>query len=108
MSAVEPARQLSDGGPFERQARCPHSQQVGPRAAAQPLRFDMSDKVEVRLTVNGRDYAILVEPRKTLVDAIREDCGQTGTHIGCEHGICGACRSEERRVGKDGSCWSCT
>ncbi|HKA71199.1 MAG TPA: (2Fe-2S)-binding protein [Xanthobacteraceae bacterium] len=51
----------------------------------------MSDKVEVRLTVNGRDYAILVEPRKTLVDAIREDCGQTGTHIGCEHGICGAC-----------------
>ena len=32
-----------------------------------------------------------VEPRRTLVDAIREDCGQTGTHIGCEHGVCGAC-----------------
>ena len=32
-----------------------------------------------------------MEPRKTLVDAIREDCGQTGTHIGCEHGICGTC-----------------
>ena len=32
-----------------------------------------------------------VEPRKTLVDAIRDDCGQTGTHIGCEHGVCGAC-----------------
>ena len=32
-----------------------------------------------------------VEPRRTLADAIREDCGQTGTHIGCEHGICGAC-----------------
>ena len=51
----------------------------------------MTDKVDIILTINGRDYAIRVEPRKTLVDAIREDCGQTGTHIGCEHGICGAC-----------------
>jgi aerobic carbon-monoxide dehydrogenase small subunit len=51
----------------------------------------MSDKVDITLTVNGRDYAIRVEPRKTLVDAIRDDCGQTGTHIGCEHGICGTC-----------------
>jgi carbon-monoxide dehydrogenase small subunit len=51
----------------------------------------MSDKRDVTLTVNGRDYAIRVEPRKTLADAIREDCGQTGTHIGCEHGVCGAC-----------------
>ena len=32
-----------------------------------------------------------MEPRRTLADAIREDCGQTGTHIGCEHGVCGAC-----------------
>ena len=51
----------------------------------------MNDKVDIRLNVNGRDHAIRVEPRKTLVDAIRDDCGQTGTHIGCEHGICGAC-----------------
>jgi carbon-monoxide dehydrogenase small subunit len=51
----------------------------------------MSQKTEIVLNVNGRDYEIGVEPRKTLVDAIREDCGQTGTHIGCEHGICGAC-----------------
>ena len=51
----------------------------------------MSDKVEFTLTVNGREHAIRVEPRKTLVDAIREDCGLTGTHIGCEHGVCGAC-----------------
>ena len=51
----------------------------------------MSQKSDIVLNVNGRDYAISVEPRKTLVDAIREDCGQTGTHIGCEHGICGAC-----------------
>ena len=51
----------------------------------------MSEKIDVTLTINGRDHAIRVEARKTLVDAIREDCGQTGTHIGCEHGICGAC-----------------
>jgi carbon-monoxide dehydrogenase small subunit len=51
----------------------------------------MSEKVDITLTINGRDYAIRVEPRKTLVDAIRDDCGQTGTHIGCEHGICGTC-----------------
>jgi aerobic-type carbon monoxide dehydrogenase small subunit (CoxS/CutS family) len=51
----------------------------------------MSDKVDVTLTINGRNHAIRVEPRKTLVDAIRDDCGQTGTHIGCEHGVCGTC-----------------
>jgi aerobic carbon-monoxide dehydrogenase small subunit len=51
----------------------------------------MTGKLDITLTVNGRAYAISVEPRKTLVDAIREDCGQTGTHIGCEHGVCGAC-----------------
>ena len=51
----------------------------------------MTDKVDLKLRINGRDHAVRVEPRKTLVDAIREDCGQTGTHIGCEHGVCGAC-----------------
>jgi len=51
----------------------------------------MSGKVDIVLTINGRDHAIRVEPRRTLADAIREDCGQTGTHIGCEHGVCGAC-----------------
>jgi carbon-monoxide dehydrogenase small subunit len=51
----------------------------------------MTDKANVTLTINGRDHTISVEPRKTLADAIREDCGLTGTHIGCEHGICGAC-----------------
>jgi carbon-monoxide dehydrogenase small subunit len=48
-------------------------------------------KSSIKLTINGRDHDIMVEPRRTLVDAIREDCGQTGTHIGCEHGVCGAC-----------------
>ena len=51
----------------------------------------MTDKVDLKLRINGRDHAVRVEPRKTLVDAIREDCGLTGTHIGCEHGVCGAC-----------------
>jgi carbon-monoxide dehydrogenase small subunit len=51
----------------------------------------MTDKSALTLTINGRDHAITVEARRTLADAIREDCGQTGTHIGCEHGICGAC-----------------
>jgi carbon-monoxide dehydrogenase small subunit len=48
-------------------------------------------KRDVTLSINGRGYTIRIEPRKTLVDAIRDDCGQTGTHIGCEHGVCGAC-----------------
>jgi carbon-monoxide dehydrogenase small subunit len=43
------------------------------------------------LFVNGRRYPIQVEPRRTLSDALREDCGLTGTHVGCEHGVCGAC-----------------
>lgn len=51
----------------------------------------MSQKAAITLNINGRGYLIEVEPRRTLADAIREDCGQTGTHIGCEHGICGAC-----------------
>ena len=51
----------------------------------------MSERAEITLTINGRTYVISVESRRTLVDAIRDDCGQTGTHIGCEHGVCGAC-----------------
>jgi carbon-monoxide dehydrogenase small subunit len=51
----------------------------------------MTKKIDITLTINGQDYSVAVEPRRTLADAIREDCGQTGTHIGCEHGVCGAC-----------------
>ena len=51
----------------------------------------MIDKVDITLTINGEEHGVVVEPRRTLADAIREDCGQTGTHIGCEHGVCGAC-----------------
>ena len=51
----------------------------------------MSEQTDISLMIDGQVYAIRVEPRRTLVDAIREDCRQTGTHIGCEHGVCGAC-----------------
>jgi carbon-monoxide dehydrogenase small subunit len=46
---------------------------------------------EIELHVNGESHRILVEPRQTLADALRDDCGLTGTHLGCEHGVCGAC-----------------
>ncbi len=46
---------------------------------------------QVSLTVNGISRSATVEPRKTLADTLREDFGLTGTHLGCEHGVCGAC-----------------
>ena len=46
---------------------------------------------KLALTVNGERHVIDVEPRHTLADALRERCGKTGTNLGCEHGICGAC-----------------
>jgi carbon-monoxide dehydrogenase small subunit len=49
------------------------------------------DNVAVELVVNGKAHSIRVEPRKLLSDALREDCRLTGTHVGCEHGVCGAC-----------------
>jgi carbon-monoxide dehydrogenase small subunit len=48
-------------------------------------------KVSVQLRINQEDYQVFVEPRKLLSDVIREDVGLTGTHVGCEHGECGAC-----------------
>lgn len=45
----------------------------------------------ISLTVNGQLRAVDVEPRKLLVDVLREDLGLTGVHIGCEHGVCGTC-----------------
>jgi aerobic carbon-monoxide dehydrogenase small subunit len=51
----------------------------------------MTAKIDLVLTVNGQAYEIRVEPRRTLADALRDDCGLTGTHLGCEHGVCGAC-----------------
>ena len=51
----------------------------------------MTELIEIALSVNGRSYALRLEPRRTLLDAIRDGCGLTGTHMGCEHGVCGAC-----------------
>jgi aerobic-type carbon monoxide dehydrogenase small subunit (CoxS/CutS family) len=45
----------------------------------------------IRVTVNGTPHELTVEARRTLADMLRHDLGYTGTHLGCEHGICGAC-----------------
>lgn len=45
----------------------------------------------VRLSVNGRQCEVLIAPNRTLADVLREDLELTGTHLGCEHGVCGAC-----------------
>ncbi|TDE34944.1 (2Fe-2S)-binding protein [Antarcticimicrobium sediminis] len=51
----------------------------------------MTEPVSISLTVNGATHDLVVAPRKTLADVLREDLGLTGTHVGCEHGVCGAC-----------------
>ena len=51
----------------------------------------MTTRTAIDLTVNGRTQTVLVEPRTTLADAMRQEMGLTGTHLACEHGVCGAC-----------------
>ena len=51
----------------------------------------MERKKTIQVTVNGQEYEREVEVRKTLADFLREDLGLRGTHLGCEHGVCGAC-----------------
>ena len=51
----------------------------------------MAQQRAIALTVNGRRYAATVEVRQSLVDFLRDTCDLTGTHVGCEHGVCGAC-----------------
>jgi len=51
----------------------------------------VKDMHRIRLRVNGREHELVVEARRTLADMLRHDLGYTGTHLGCEHGICGAC-----------------
>jgi len=48
-------------------------------------------KIRIRVTVNGTQHEALVEPRRLLADFLRDDLELTGTHVGCEHGVCGAC-----------------
>ena len=50
-----------------------------------------SNVIDISLHVNGEPGLVRVEPRKTLADTLREDLMLTGTHVGCEHGVCGAC-----------------
>ncbi|MFQ5692822.1 MAG: (2Fe-2S)-binding protein, partial [Nitrospinota bacterium] len=51
----------------------------------------MIERHEVRFKVNGAEVRATVDPRRTLADFLREGLGLTGTHVGCEHGVCGAC-----------------
>ena len=51
----------------------------------------MSDTMDISLTVNGESVSESAEPRMTLADFLRETLGLTGTHLGCEHGVCGTC-----------------
>ncbi len=51
----------------------------------------MDNEIPITLNVNQREYRISVQARQTLADVIREQCGLTGTHSGCEHGVCGSC-----------------
>ena len=51
----------------------------------------MSDAHLIAITVNGTRHEVAIEARRTLADVLRHDLGYTGTHLGCEHGICGAC-----------------
>ncbi len=50
-----------------------------------------TEALAVTVEVNGERHRVLVEPRRTLADCLREDLELTGTHLGCEHGVCGAC-----------------
>ena len=51
----------------------------------------MTNTHAITLRVNGREHQLTVEDRRTLADMLRHELGYTGTHLGCEHGICGAC-----------------
>jgi len=51
----------------------------------------MTGTRDINVTVNGKTYELAVEPRLLLADFLRQSLGLTGTHVGCEHGVCGAC-----------------
>ena len=51
----------------------------------------MSEKISITAIINGAKHSATVEPRRSLVDFLRHDVGLVGTHVGCEHGVCGAC-----------------
>jgi carbon-monoxide dehydrogenase small subunit len=51
----------------------------------------MAEKIAITTKINGDERTAAVEPRRSLVDFLRHDLGLVGTHVGCEHGVCGAC-----------------
>jgi aerobic carbon-monoxide dehydrogenase small subunit len=51
----------------------------------------MAEKISITAIINGAKHSATVEPRRSLVDFLRHDVGLVGTHVGCEHGVCGAC-----------------
>lgn len=51
----------------------------------------MAEQISITVKVNGTEHTAAVEPRRSLVDFLRHDLGLVGTHVGCEHGVCGAC-----------------
>jgi len=55
------------------------------------LKIEVGSEIEISFTLNGEPTTVGFDPRRSLADVLREDCGQTGTHLGCEHGVCGAC-----------------
>ena len=55
------------------------------------MHVEPGERIAVSLTVNGVDHEVEVEPRRLLCDVLRHDLGLTGTHVGCEHGVCGCC-----------------
>ena len=51
----------------------------------------IGDLLDITVTINGTSHQLAIDPRRSLADVIREEAGLTGTHLGCEHGVCGAC-----------------
>jgi len=58
---------------------------------ARDREYRMTRTRDINVTVNGKTYELAVEPRLLLADFLRQSLGLTGTHVGCEHGVCGAC-----------------
>ncbi len=56
--------------------------------------IEPAERLTISLTVNGAERTVDTEPRRTLAELLRDDLGLTGTHVGCEHGVCGACTVE--------------
>ena len=84
---MKPARRAR-GKPGNAHGRNVSVRRIGARKAAtlKPVA-----EQAVALNVNGKRYVVTVPVRRTLADVLREDLGLTGTHLGCEHGVCGAC-----------------